>query len=99
MDIIKSNIRIAHKDGADLAFFTELCNLYTSLSGTKDSIETNSEFIQQGDIIQLNGKELKVVEVILRLENIENEMEPNMKLSSNMNKRFKTQIDIFIEYP
>lgn len=99
MDFIKSNIRLAHKDGADLAFFTELSDLYTSLSGIKDNVETTSEFIQLDDIILLNGKELKVVDITFRLENISNEITSEIKAVSNMNSNFKTQIDILIEYP
>ena len=99
MNYIPSIIRIAHKEGADLAYFTDVNELYESLSGLKDDIDTRTEFIQKGDIIELNDKKLKVVDVYLRLQNIEPHITHEMKNKDNFSKNFNVQIEIFIEYP
>lgn len=98
MNYIPSIIRIAHKEGADLAYFTDTNDLYKSLSGLKDNIDTRTEFIQEGDIIELNDKKLKVVEVYLRLQHIDSEILHKMKNDDNLSPNFNVQVEIFIDY-
>lgn len=98
MNYIPGIIRIAHKEGADIAYFTDITDLYTNLSGKKDNIDTLTEFIQVGDIIQYKDKNLKVVEVYLRLQQIDFGIEHIMKNKENLNSRMNIQVEIFIEY-
>lgn len=73
MSRIKNNISIISSDGGTFAYFLEVEDLYSKLSGVKNTYRENMEFIEIGKNIQLNDELLKVMNINLKIENIPTE--------------------------
>lgn len=71
MQRINSSIRIISVNGGDFACFFEKEDLYSKLSGSKDILGNDIEFIEIGKNIQLENQILKVIDINIKFENID----------------------------
>lgn len=97
MNKIKNNLRIISTSGGDFACFFEIEDLYSSLSGLKDPLGENMEFIEIGNIIQLNNQKLKVLNINLTLNNISNRITHLEKNDNNFPKNICIETVITVE--
>ena len=90
-DRIFTNIKIIHKEGADLGYYLEKKEFFNNIVGVKDKTD-NSEFIERGKIFEHNGKKLKVDEISIKLQ--------NLKWNKENKPRNFSEIEtiIFVEY-
>ena len=98
MNRIKTNISIISQDGGDFACFFELEDMYSKLSGEKDKLGENMEFIEIGKAIQLNNDLLKVTDINLKMENINFETKHHDKTEKSTPKDLIIEIIITVEF-
>lgn len=79
MKKLNTNIRIISTDGGDFANFFEKEDLFSKLSGVKDPQGENMEFIEIGNVIELNNQKLKVININLKFDNINRRLEHSDK--------------------
>lgn len=91
-------IRIISKDGGDFAYFTEIGDLYSKLSGIKSPLGENMEFIEIGKTIQLNNENLKVLDVNLKFENIDFTTYHFAKTEKSTPKNLIIEVIITVEF-
>jgi hypothetical protein len=98
MEKITSKISIISPDGGDFAYFIEKEDLYSKLSGIKDSQGENMEFIEIGDNIQLNNELLKVKNINMKFENIDINTMHFEKTESTTPKNLSIETIITVEF-
>ena len=97
MKIIDTNIKVISSDGGDFANFLEKEDLYSRLSGVKDPNGENMEFIEIGNIIQFNNQNLKVLDINIKLNNIDKTIEHRNKKKSLTPPDLRVSIIITVE--
>src|SRR5690554_4332005 len=98
MKKIISKIRIISQDGGDFAFFFELEDLYSKLSGVKDKYGENMEFIEIGKNIQLDNEILKVKDINLKFENIDANIKHTDKKVNSTPSNLSVEFIITVEF-
>lgn len=91
MGNIKTNIKIIREDESRIDYFLEKQDLYSRLSGVKDSYGENMEFIQIGENIQLEDEIYNVIDINLKFEGI------NITSKHKDKRKEFTPEDLFIE--
>ena len=91
-------IKIINEEGADFAYFTDKLDLYTKLSGAKDSMGENLEFVEIGNTIQLNDEVLKVKNINLKFENVDFEIQHSQKLENPMPTNIIIEVVITVKF-
>ena len=97
MNEIKSIVHIISTDGGDFDYFTDKEDLYTKLSGIKDTEGNNMEFIEIDNIITLNNQKLRVLNINIKLANIDNNTKHLDKKQSNFPKEFFVETIITVD--
>lgn len=98
MDRITTNIKIISEDGGDFAYFLEKEDLYSKLSGLKDTFGEDMEFIEIGENIQLNNQILKVIDINLKFENINLQTKHIDKTEKSTPKNLIIEVIITVEF-
>lgn len=98
MNQIKTNIRIISPDGGDFAYFLEIEDLYSKLSGEKDALGEDMEFIEIGNNIILNNDILKVIDINLKFENIASNINHFDKSESSTPKNLIIEMIITVQF-
>lgn len=97
MNRLITNIRVISTDGGDFGYFMDREDLYSKLSGVKDSLGDNIEFIEIGDIIQLNEHSLKVRNINLKLEPINSDISHIQKTQNSTPSDFRIEVVITVD--
>ena len=98
MNRITTNIRIDSEDGGNFGYFTEKEDLYSKLSGVKDTLGDNMEFIEIGKNIHLNDKILEVLDINLKFENINLQTQHKDKTEETTPKDLMIELIITVKF-
>lgn len=98
MERIKSNIKIISKDNGVYKCFFEKEDLYSKLSGIKDSLGNNIEFIEIGGNMQLENQLFRVTDINLKFENIDYNIKHNDKTEASTPKNLIIETIITAEF-
>ena len=98
MKDINVNVSIISPDGGDFAYLFSKKEMYEKLSGIKDDIGDNMEFIEIGRYIYLNDDKLKVLDINVKFDNIDHNIHHKDKTENSMPKNLIIELIITVQF-
>ena len=94
---INANIRIINQEGGSLAYFTDKKDMYTKLSGIKDSKGENAEFFEVGKKLQLNDNIFEIRNINVKSVDINNHISHSNKSNDNFSSEYYLELILTVE--
>ena len=98
MKDININVSIISPDGGDFAYFFNKREMYEKLSGIKDEVGDNMEFIEIGRYIYLNDDKLKVLDINVKFYNIDHNIHHKYKIEISIPKNLIIELIITVQF-